>query len=99
MYKQRAATKMLSRSRELPFELQRRLQGLKLPTLKKWRERKDLAVQFKRIQRWEKVDRDNLLVKDDGKIRGHEYEIKKIKKVWLFGIKKKYTSLHRNIDI
>lgn len=59
------------------YNQQERLNKAKLTTLEEKREREDLLMMFKGVRGIERVDKDDLLIRGDGKTRGHEYKLKK----------------------
>ena len=72
---QRAATKISPSLRNLPYE--ERLSRLKLPTLKKRRERGDYIAAYRASKGLEKSYRGDLFVWDDRTIIGHEKKLKR----------------------
>ncbi len=72
---QRVATKMLTSLKDLPYE--ERLERLNLPTLKERRERGDMIMMFRCVKGFEKVDKVDFVIKDEGRTRGHDFKLRK----------------------
>ena len=72
---QRMATRMIAELKDLPYE--ERLKKLNLPTLEERRLRGDMIEMFKIVKGIEKVDREDLIQRDEGRTRGHRYKLKK----------------------
>ena len=72
---QRAATRMVPSLKDLPYE--ERLSKLGLPTLEARRVRGDMIMMYKCVNGLEKIDRDDFIVRDDGRTRGHEYKLRR----------------------
>ena len=53
------------------------MQVLGLTTLEKRRERGDMIMMYKCVRGIERVDRDEFVVRDEGRTRGHSYKVKK----------------------
>ena len=90
---QRAATRLVPELRVLSYE--ERLAILGLTTLEKRRERGDMIMMYKCTRGLEKVDRENFIVRDDGRTRGHSYKVKRGR---CKGDVKKYSFPYRCID-
>ena len=92
---QKIATKMVPEISTLPYE--ERLKEMNLPTLEDRRERGDLIMLFKMINGIEKLDRENLFVREQREgLRGH---CKRLRKETCLRDKKKYSFPHRTIDL
>ena len=72
---QRAATKLPPTLTNLPYE--ERLKKLNLPSLEERRERGDLITLYRILSGLEKLDRNDLVVRDSGVTRGHGKKLKK----------------------
>ncbi len=72
---QRIATKMIPELKGLKYE--ERLERLGLPTLKERRERGDMITMFKCVKKFENIDIENFVEKDDGRTRGHSLKLRK----------------------
>lgn len=90
---QRAATRMIPELRGLNYE--ERLISLKLTTLEKRRERGDMIMMYKCTREIEKIDRENFIIRDEGRTRGHSYKVKKGR---CMGDVRKYGFPYRSID-
>ena len=91
---QRMATRLVVEIGDLPYE--KRLERLDLPTLERRRQRGDLIQMFKLVKDLEKVDRKDLLRRDEGRTRGHSFKLKKtrcLKKI------KEDSFPYRTIDV
>ena len=91
---QRAATKLVPSLRDLSYE--DRLKKLKLPTLQQRRERGDLIAIYRALKGKDKVDKDDLFVRDSRDTRGHDM---KLKKTTCRRDIKKYSFPNRSIEI
>ena len=87
------ATRMIPGLSEMPYE--ERLKRLRLTTLKERRERGDLITMYKLVHGLEKLDREDLITRDEGRTRGHSYKLRKIK-----GLKdvKKFSFPNRSLE-
>ena len=72
---QRDATKMIPSLRDLPYE--ERLLRLDLMSLEQRRIRGDLIAMFRLTEGLEKLDREDLIVRDERTTRGHGKKLKK----------------------
>ena len=73
---QKIATKMVPEISTLPYE--ERLKEMNLPTLEDRRERGDLIMLFKMINGMEKLDREDLFVREQREgLRGHCKRLRK----------------------
>ena len=94
---QRAATRMVPELANLQYE--ERLKELNLPTLEERRERGDLITLYKLVNQVEEVDRDDLVLRVDGRqqsTRGHSCKLKKPR---CRSDVKKFSFPARSIDI
>ena len=71
---QRAATRLIPELRELSYE--RRLEVLNLTSLEDRRERGDMITLYKCVTGLERVDKENFVVRDQGRTRGHSLKLK-----------------------
>lgn len=90
---QRAATRIVPELRRLDYE--ERLVILGLTTLEKRRERGDMIMLYKCTRGIERIDRENFIVRDEGRTRGHSYKLKKGR---CKGDVRKYSFPYRSID-
>ena len=90
---QRAATKMAPSLINLPYE--ERLSRLKLPTLEKIRARGDFTAVYRASEGLEKIDREDLFVRQDRTTRGHE---NKPKRTTCKSDMNKYSFPYRSIE-
>ena len=72
---QKMATRMIPELKELSYE--ERLERLRLPTLSRRRQRGDMIEMFKIVKGMEKLDREDLISRDEGITRGHRFKLKK----------------------
>ncbi len=89
---QQAATKLPESLRDYTYK--ERLERLDLTTLERRRERGDLIVMYRLQEGLENLDREDLVVHDDGGTRGNS---KKVKKLSYRGDVKKYSFPHRSV--
>ncbi len=90
---QGAATKLPESLRDYMYE--ERLERLDLTTLERRRERGDLKMMYRLQEGLEILDREDLMVGDDGGTRGN---CKKLKKIGYRRDVKKYSFSHRSIS-
>ncbi len=88
----RAATKLPESLRDFTYE--ERLERLDLTTLERRREREDLIMMYILQEGLENLDRDDLIVRDDGGTIGNS---KKLKNISYRRDVKKYSFPHRGI--
>ena len=63
-----------------------------LQTLEARRERGDMIMMYKCVRGIEKIDREDFIVRDDGRTRGHEFKLKRTR---CTGDVKKYSFPNR----
>ena len=90
---QRAATRLIPELRGLPYERMR--EKLDLPSLRDRRERADMIMLYKCVKGLERIDKDNFIVRDEGRTRGHRYKLKKGR---CKGDVRKYSFPYRSIN-
>ena len=90
---QRAATRWVSRLRDLSYE--ERLDKLQLPTLEERRKRGDMIMLYKCVEGKEKIDSDEYIIPTQLASRGHS---KKLYKKRLKKDVRKFSFPHRAID-